>query len=108
MSNKDKLKQEQLDQEPAQSLEQQPDQEPDQELEQQPEQEPAKEPKKAIEGATEVKLEKPIENTIILKANEKLSAAAYLLLEDRVARLNAEWEGELKFVLIPYSVDIQE
>lgn len=64
--------------------------------------------KTAIEGATEVKLEKPIESTIILKANEKLSAAAYLLLEDRVARLNTEWEGKLQFVLIPYSVDIQE
>lgn len=108
MRNKDKLKQEQPDQEPAQELEQLPDQELDQEPDQQPVQEPDKEPKKAIEGATEVKLEKPIENTIILKANEKLSAAAYLLLEDRAERLNTQWEGKLQFVLIPYSVDIQE
>ena len=63
---------------------------------------------KEVEGTTEVKLEKPIENTVVLKANEKHSAASYKLIEDRVARLNAEWEGELKFVLIPYTVDIQE
>jgi hypothetical protein len=62
----------------------------------------------AVEGATPVELKAPIENTVILKANEKLGAAAYLLLENRVARLNAEWEGEIKFILIPYSTNVHE
>jgi hypothetical protein len=63
---------------------------------------------KVVEGATEVTLEKPIDNTIILKANHQLSEAGYQLLVERVEALNDTWAGEFKFILIPYSVDVQE
>lgn len=63
---------------------------------------------KAVEGAAEVKLEKPIDNTIVLKANHQLSAAGYQLLVERVEALNKAWAGEIKFILIPYSVDVVE
>jgi len=63
---------------------------------------------KAVEGATEVALKKPLDNTIVLKANQPLSAAAYQLIVDRVDALNKQWDGEIKFVLIPHTTDVQE
>lgn len=106
MKDKDKLKHENMVQKPAQSPEQQLDQELAQEFEQQPDQKLAKEPKNAIEGATEIATREP--NIIFLRANEKLSAAGYQLLVDRTEALNQAWQGEIKFVLIPYSVDVVE
>ena len=81
---------------------------PETQEEKAPETQEEKAPEIKIPDTTKLDTDFEMPNVVFFRANEKLSAAAYKLLEDRVDAINQKYSDKITVILVPYSVNVEQ